>query len=61
MTLSEYLTRHQISDRDFASLIKVRPFAVYRYRRGWRRPCWAALKRITEVTGGAVTANDFAQ
>lgn len=59
MTLGEYLSEHQISDRAFADKIGVTRQALHRYRRHERQPRPDVLRRIREATDGAVTPNDF--
>jgi transcriptional regulator with XRE-family HTH domain len=59
MTLSEYLSWKQLTDDAFASLVGVDRSAVTRWRTGARTPSRAPMKRIREVTSGAVTADDF--
>ena len=58
MKLRTYLDQHRISASEFARLINVRRMTVHRYL-GDRVPRPEILKRITEATNGAVTANDF--
>jgi transcriptional regulator with XRE-family HTH domain len=60
MRLTDYLSTSGVSDADFAEAIRVSRQAVHRYKHG-RRPKWSVLDRIREVTGGAVTADDFLQ
>ena len=44
---------------DAAKLLGVRPITVWRWETGRSMPSAADLRRITKVTGGAVTPNDF--
>jgi transcriptional regulator with XRE-family HTH domain len=60
MQLATYLDENGISDAAFARSIGVERQAVGRYRSGERFPEKVILLRIFEVTGGQVTANDFA-
>ena len=60
MRLAIYLENKKISDAAFARSIGVERQAVGRYRTGERFPEKAILRRIFEITGGRVTANDFA-
>ena len=48
-----------LSDADFGALIERTRQAVHRYRTGDRMPDQATMEKIFEVTGGAVTPNDF--
>ena len=59
MTLTEYLEQQELDAARFAERIGVSGEAVRRYARGERTPRPAIMRRITETTGGAVTANDF--
>ena len=60
MKLKTWLKGRQMSHRDFAELIGVSSrVTVSRYVSGGRIPSRAVMARISEVTGGAVTANDF--
>lgn len=60
MKLSSYLQDESLSPSDFARQIGVTPRAVQFYLSGDRRPRWNIIARIAVVTGGAVTANDWA-
>ena len=59
MTLEEYLTSEQMTDAAFAEMIDRDPATISRLRRGITFPDWQTLARIRDVTGGAVTPNDF--
>ena len=60
MTLSEYMTTNGYTDEAFARDLGVaHRLTVNRYRRGKRIPRPEIMARITEITRGAVTANDF--
>ena len=59
MKLARYLKRKKLSPEDFAVLIEVHPTTVYRFIQGLSFPKSGNLKRIAQVTGGSVTANDF--
>lgn len=62
MRLSDYLSdRPEITDADFAERIGVSRQALWRYKSGDRRPEWDVLAKISEVTNGEVTPNDFLQ
>lgn len=58
MHLADFLDARGISDADFGLSIGVSRQAVHRYRHG-RIPDRTTMAKIIEVTGGAVTANDF--
>ncbi len=65
MKLADYLTKHGLSAADFATLIGKDKSTVSRWVDSDStsgkafRPSWDTIKLIVEVTGGAVTANDF--
>lgn len=59
MTLSEYMRNSQLDDEAMASLLGCSAGAVKKWRYGERVPRPDQLKRIAEVTGHQVTANDF--
>lgn len=59
MRLAEYLKDRKLSDGKFAEKIGKSRQTVHRYKNGERFPEKDALNKIFEVTGGAVTANDF--
>lgn len=59
MTLREYLSKHQISESNFAKLIETSQAAVHRYCRGTRMPKPPIMRKIIEETGGKVTERDF--
>lgn len=59
MTLDDWLKRQGESPEWLADKIGVGRPAVTRYLNGSRRPEWDVIERITRVTNGAVTANDF--
>lgn len=57
--LRRWRRARDMTQGELAQLLGVRLFAVSRYERGERTPRPAVLARIRDVTGGAVTANDF--
>lgn len=59
MRLTYWLKRKKMSSDEFAVLIGVHPTTIYRFENGLSFPKSANLKRITEVTDGAVKPNDF--
>lgn len=58
MKLSEWRKAKDLKPVDVAALIGCTTVALGRYERG-RVPEPGKLQKIIEVTGGAVTANDF--
>lgn len=61
MQLSDWLRTHNLSDKDFADRSdgQFSEEAVRKWRFRARRPRLAQLATISDLTGGAVTANDF--
>lgn len=59
MTLSDYIAAHRMTQDEFAELIGVTQPSVGRWIAGERMPRPDTLRRIAELTAGAVTANDF--
>lgn len=59
MKLMAYLGEHAIPDSAFAEQIGVTRQTLWRYKSGERRPEWDVLERISRITDGAVTPNDF--
>lgn len=59
MTLQQYLSLTGLTQRQFATMAGVSQSAVSRYVIGLRMPKREHLRRIIEVTEGAVTPTDF--
>lgn len=59
MQLSDWMTQKKIDDDAMAALINKSRVSVSRYRRGIETPGTDTLRRIVEVTGGEVSANDM--
>ena len=60
MKLSDFMAARGLPDAEFARLIGVGSrMAVMRYRRGERIPRPEVMRRIVEVTNGAVGPADF--
>lgn len=65
MELKEYMSLANMKDGDLARELKqatglVRDRStVSRWRRKETRPDWEAMKALTQITRGAVTASDF--
>lgn len=59
MKLSDYISTNETNIAEFAKSISVSVQAIHRYSRGERVPRPAIMAKITEVTAGAVTPNDF--
>jgi hypothetical protein len=59
MKLDRWLKRNKMTPEAFASLIDVHETSVYRFLQGLVFPKSGNLRKIAEVTGGAVQANDF--
>ncbi len=59
MTLSEFLKQRDLTITCFAKMIGVTAPAAWRYCNGERIPRPITMRRIVEVTGGAVQPQDF--
>lgn len=59
MHLSEYMTKHQLSDDEVAEAIDVSRPTISRIRRKRNRPDWPTIEALMKYTRGAVTANDW--
>lgn len=59
MKLEQYLARKKLNQSQFADLIGSHKSTVSRLVRGLTWPDKETLRRIRQVTGGAVSANDF--
>lgn len=59
MQITDWLTKNDISDADFAAQIGVTRQALWRYKSGDRIPRRGILTKIQEVTGGQVLPADF--
>lgn len=60
MTLADYMKAHGLDDLAMAEKIgRCSESAVRKWRYGQRMPRVEQLRRIAEVTHGAVTPNDF--
>jgi len=57
--LSQYLEHNKLTYEQFADLIGSTSTSVYRYAKGLRIPESEQMRRIYDVTGGKVSANDF--
>jgi transcriptional regulator with XRE-family HTH domain len=62
MTLEDWLSKHEMSDAEFARVSGIGQRAlVHKYRHGRQFPSFENLQRIKKATRGAVTANDFVE
>lgn len=64
MKLAAYMIRHGLDDSAMAEKVREPDLhcdrtMIGRYRREERRPDWAIIKRIAEVTEGDVSADDW--
>jgi transcriptional regulator with XRE-family HTH domain len=59
MTLHDFLQSTGQTPSAFAARLSVAPSTVSRWLSGDRRPSLSVMVRISEITGGAVTAADF--
>ena len=60
MTLAEYMAQEGLTDVDLAERVNRHRSNVLRWRTGATRPDFDALVAIEHLTGGKVTARDFA-
>jgi len=59
MDLAQWLKLKGKTQAWLAKRLEVDHFSVSRYVTGRRRPEWDVLVKLADVTGGAVTADDF--
>jgi transcriptional regulator with XRE-family HTH domain len=59
MHLSDYMTANNLDDEAIAAKIERSRVTVSRIRRRKVRPDWETIERISAVTEGQVTADDF--
>jgi transcriptional regulator with XRE-family HTH domain len=59
MNLRDYIAKQKITPTAFAAIVGCPPSTITRLLRGERSPRLELIGRIREVTGGAVSADDF--
>lgn len=59
MNIQTYMDEKKLGDGDMAELLSVNKTTVWRVRTGDTAPSPDLLRKIFEITGGQVTANDF--
>lgn len=59
MKLSDYLTREQLSDADFAVRVNCDRSTIYRVRKGQTKPSPQLMEAVARETGGLVQPNDY--
>lgn len=59
MRLSEFLDRKRLTLDAFGAMVGVSGVSVHRWKTGKGVPSFRKLKKISEVTDGAVTQDDF--
>ena len=59
MQLNKYFELSTVDRKQFAENLGVHLDTVYKWERGERLPRREMLRQIFDITGGAVTANDF--
>lgn len=59
MKLKTWLKENNIQNKHFAEMVGVTPVAVCRWVTGKKRPSLTCFAKITELTNGLVTAEDF--
>ncbi len=60
MTLSEYMSKHQMTDQKMSDAVGVSRSAITQYRLGSRMPRPEIMLRLVEVTGSKVSPLDLA-
>lgn len=61
MNLAEFMKAEGINDQQLAEKVKRDRSNVLRWRNGTTKPDFAALVEIEKISGGKVTARDFAE
>lgn len=59
MHLSDYMAKHKLDDAAMAEKIGRTRATVSRIRRRVVRPDWETISRLSSLTKGQVTADDF--
>ena len=59
MTLAAYMDRKKLSDEEIALNTGFHRVTISRVRRGLQLPNWELMRRLAELSGGAVMPNDF--
>jgi DNA-binding XRE family transcriptional regulator len=59
MKIDEWMVCRGLTDARLGEMLQVDRVTVSRIRRGQNKPSWELAARIKEVSGGAVTADDF--
>jgi transcriptional regulator with XRE-family HTH domain len=59
MHLSDYMVKHKLGDEAIAEKIGRSRATVSRIRRRMVRPDWETIERLSALTKGQVTADDF--
>lgn len=59
MKLSEWMIANGVSDDQLAEKVAVDRATISRLRRGKHRPSWPLVAKLSEISDGKVTANDF--
>lgn len=57
--LAKYRAEHNLTQSQFAELVGTTQVSVARWEAGTRTPRPAHARKIKEITGGIVTADDF--
>lgn len=57
--LKRYRERRGLSQEEFGRLIGTTKVTISRFETGAREPTLRTIKKIMDVTGGELTANDF--
>jgi transcriptional regulator with XRE-family HTH domain len=57
--LSKFMDDRKLSDEDVAGATGLSRVTISRIRRRIVRPDWSTIKKLKELSGGVVTADDF--
>jgi len=59
MKLSDWMAAKELDDEHLGNLVQADRVTISRIRRGLNRPSWDLAGRLKNISGGAVTADDF--
>jgi transcriptional regulator with XRE-family HTH domain len=59
MRLSDWMSATGLEDDSLARMVGSDRSTISRIRRGLNRPSWELVAKLTKLSGGAVSANDF--
>jgi transcriptional regulator with XRE-family HTH domain len=59
MQLSDYMQAYNLTDKELAAKIGKHRVSISRYRRGLETPSPEVIKKLVELSGGIITANEL--